>query len=322
MIVVCVPLVAFVAVPTAGVAAPWDDRVSVLEAEASILAASITDMNDALGVLSPRPPAALGSAEPVLRLAQSSRETAALNFRLSTLEEQIRLLTGQVEGLQFQMTQFQNLMINMQEDYEFRFQQLEGGGLGKTDAVTPSSGAMPVGGLPQDEADSAILGAPEAPLGALDEGTFSEIETGAGQPLDLSFDPGAMVVNADADAQYRAGFDAVMGGDYQFAEDQFRQFVALFPDHPQAPDATNWLGEALIQRGAYDEAAEVLLNGFQDYADSTRGADLLLKLGIALTGSGERDTACRTFGELLRRYPDITPAFKERLVAEQRKAQC
>ncbi len=52
-------------------------------------------------------------------------------------------------------------------------------------------------------------------------------------------------------AQYQAGYDAIVRGDYAFAEDQFRQFVALYPDDPQAPDATNWLGEALMQRGAY-----------------------------------------------------------------------
>ena len=39
-------------------------------------------------------------------------------------------------------------------------------------------------------------------------------------------------------------------------EEQFRQFVALYPQDPQAPDAANWLGEALLQRQAYDEAGD------------------------------------------------------------------
>ena len=63
-----------------------------------------------------------------------------------------------------------------------------------------------------------------------------------------------------------------MRGDYAFAEDQFRQFIALYPKDPQAPDATNWLGEALLQRQAYDEAADVLLTGFQTYQSSRAGA--------------------------------------------------
>lgn len=61
----------------------------------------------------------------------------------------------------------------------------------------------------------------------------------------------------------------------------------------QVPHATVWLGEALIQRGAYEPAAEVLLTGFQAYPGSPREPDILLQLGVALTGAGETDTACR-----------------------------
>ena len=102
----------------------------------------------------------------------------------------------------------------------------------------------------------------------------------------------------DAQAQYNAGYDAVVRGDYAFAEEQFRQFVALYPNDPQAADATNWLGEALLQRGAYDEAADVALTGFQNYPNSPRAPDLLMKVGVALAAVGERDAACRTFVEV------------------------
>lgn len=142
------------------------------------------------------------------------------------------------------------------------------------------------------------------------------------QALDLEFGAGQLVTEGDAEAQYRAGYDAVVQGDYAFAEAQFGQFVALFPDHPQAPDATNWLGEALLQRGEYDLAAQVLFGGFQRYESSVRAPDLLLKLGIALAGAGETDTACRTFSEVLKRYPNNGAAFQTRVAQEQVAAQC
>ena len=106
------------------------------------------------------------------------------------------------------------------------------------------------------------------------------------------------------------------------AADQFKQFIALYPKDPEAPDATNWLGEALIQRGAYDEAADVLLTGYQSYPGAKRAPDMLLKLGIALAGAGETDTACRTFAEVAKRYPKETPAFVSRLASERAKAKC
>src|SRR5690606_29816815 len=52
-------------------------------------------------------------------------DLAGLQVRLSQLEEQQRINSGQIEGLQFQLTQLQSLIERMQEDNEFRFQRLE-----------------------------------------------------------------------------------------------------------------------------------------------------------------------------------------------------
>lgn len=152
-----------------------------------------------------------------------------------------------------------------------------------------------------------------------DDGIGSSLDP---QALDLDFGAGELVTEGDADAQYKAGYDAVIQGDYAFAEAQFGQFVALFPDHPLAPDATNWLGEALLQRAEYDLAAQVLFGGFQRYGASVRAPDLLLKLGIALAGAEEQETACRTFDEVLKRYPNNGGAFDARVAQEQAAAQC
>ncbi len=280
-------------------------------------------------------------------LVAQSRDVASLNVRLSQIEEQMRILTGQVEGLQFQMTQFQTLIERMQEDNEFRFQQLEGGGPGKTEAAVQSGGARPAGELPQTQmqdlngtGDAGGLAAGNgvqeiAPEDAevilpgslfdadgLNEAEFPSLLQGGGQALDLDFDPGAVVRDGDAEAQYRAGFQAVLEGDYDFAQMQFAQFIALFPDDPQAPDATNWLGESLLQLGRYDEAAQVLFAGFQKYQDTVRAPDLLLRLGVALAGAGERETACRTYVEVMRRYPDMGEAFNNRVGEEVARAQC
>ena len=47
--------------------------------------------------------------------------------------------------------------------------------------------------------------------------------------------------------------------------------------------------------------------------NSPRAPDLLLKLGIALAGAGEQDTACQTFAEVAKRYPKQPQAFMQRL---------
>ena len=281
-----------------------------------------------------------------LPAAAQSREVAELAVRIQQLEDQIRLLTGQVEGLQFQLAQMQTLIERQTEDNEYRFQQLEGGGA----ALPQQQGDLGAERLaPSDPATTAALPDP-APLGTqfgdpLPDGTNADglgdssdpllgtEGTGVGTlgtlgsleataPRDLNLDGGVRLSSGDANAQYQAGYDAIMRGDYPFAEQQFEQFIALYPDDGRAPDAVNWLGEALMQRGAYDDAALVLAEGYQRHADSPRAPDLMLKLGIAIAGSGDLDVACRTFFTLERRHTGLEAAFLQRLSEEKSRANC
>lgn len=47
------------------------------------------------------------------------------SYRVNELEEQVRQLNGRIEDLNFQLLQMQELIRKMQEDNEFRFQELE-----------------------------------------------------------------------------------------------------------------------------------------------------------------------------------------------------
>lgn len=304
------------------------------------------------------PPAGVsgaGEAPARIHVAEAS-DAAQLMVRIQQLEEQIRSLNGQIEGLTFQLTQMQEIVNRMAEDNEFRFQALEGGAGGKTEAATQAGGAMRPEALPQspgadEESTVPMTDIPEQGVKPLpgevefdptfDDGSAATDELGesadplvgtgatggldliTGQPLDLSYDPAASRTgNADADAQFAAGYEALSQGDYPFAEEQFGQFIALYPNDPRQADAASLLGDALLYRAAYDEAAEVLLNAFQKSPDSSRAPDLLLKLGMALSGAGERETACRTFAEIERRYANVEAEFRNRLGEEKFKAQC
>jgi len=296
----------------------------------------------------------------------AQQDAAQLLVRLQQLEEQVRNLTGQVEGLTFQLTQMQTILEKKSADDEFRFQQLEGGApaaatpppanalpqsedrLPPTPSVAPGQPQPPdleddaapmhddmgdaggpgvpggfgdAGGLGDSRDPMLSNGGQDVPLGQLPGG---ELRTPGGQPLDLrlaNVDPDEPALR-DADAQYSAAYDGIVRGDYEFAEGQFRQFIDLYPSDERVPDATNWLGEALIGLEAYDEAAEVLLDGFQKFPASPRAPDMLLKLGIALYGADEPEAACRTYLEIDRRYADAPAAFQQRLAGEKARAQC
>ncbi len=287
------------------------------------------------------------------RLLVAQADSAQLMVRIQQLEEQIRQLNGQVEGLTFQLTQMQELVTRLEQNTNNRLQALEGGGSGNAEAAPAAGGATQPQAAPQDPAnvpdtdippqgvvplpgevefdptfdDGSVptdqLGQSSDPL--VGTGAGGAIDLATGQPLNLSYDPSATETpsgNADADAQFQAGYDALMQGDYAFAEDQLTQFLELYPNNPKATDAANWLGDALIYRAAYTEAAAVLLDAYQKAPDNPRAPDLLLKLGVSLSGAGERDVACRTFAQVNDRYTNVTPAFVARLDAERAKAQC
>lgn len=284
------------------------------------------------------------------RILVAQSDNAQLMVRIQQLEEQIRTLNGQVDGLTFQLTQLQEILNRLQEDSEFRFQALEGGAGGKTDAATQPGGVTQPEALPQNpgqdtQTDIPLTDIPEQGVQPLpgeqefdptfDDGSADSadplvgtgqtggIDLATGQPLDLSFDPAlAQTGNADADAQFQAGYDALVQGDYAFADEQLSQFTDLYPDDPRVPDAANWRGDALMGQGAYAEAADVLVDAFQNYPDHARAPELLLKLGMALSGAGEAETACRTFAEIDRRFSVPTPEFQSQLAAEKARAQC
>jgi tol-pal system protein YbgF len=284
--------------------------------------------------------------QPRVELAQSAEEAQML-VRMQQLEEHIRLLTGQVEGLQFQLTQLQTLLENQTQAIEARFNQIEGGApvenqgavepevapstdvaAATPDLTVPEEGAQPLPGEleidPTFDQPMDDVGLSQDPLVGTGEGE-QPAELGslpADQPLDLTLEGVAAPPNGDAVAQFNAAYEAIVRGDYAFAEEQFAQFIALYPDDPQAADATSWWGETLLQRGAYTDAMEVLFNGYKKYPDSPRAPDLMLKLGIALIGAEERDTACRTFAEIPKRYTGLSADFTDRLNQEMGKAQC
>ena len=97
--------------------------------------------------------------------------------RITALEEQVRSLSGTIEELNFQILQMQEQMRKMQEDNEFRFQELE---QKKTDAGTKTN--RNVAETPPAEAGQPAIGetaaAPPAPAPA-EEVT---VDDGSGNP--------------------------------------------------------------------------------------------------------------------------------------------
>ncbi|HTV68142.1 MAG TPA: tol-pal system protein YbgF [Rhizobiaceae bacterium] len=257
--------------------------------------------------------------------------------RITALEEQVRQLSGTIEELNFQILQMQEQMRKMQEDNEFRFQELEkrGDGGGKTNrtvARAPDATASASGGtaLPDGVEDGTKLPTPSlgnitvAPDGTVKSSGGSIIPPADGEPMD-SHDGttvASLPSSENPEELYRNSYEFILSGDYSNAEAGFRDHINRFPSDARTSDAHFWLGESLLGQQKYRDAAEVFLAANKDYPDSKKAPDMLFKLGVSLAGLNQRDVACATFSEVGKRYPAASGSLKERVKQEQAATGC
>jgi tol-pal system protein YbgF len=123
------------------------------------------------GVFLPLPKSWQRNREPA---GETTRLAQAGDPRVTALEEQIRQLSGTIEELNFQILQMQEQMRKMQEDNEFRFQELEGkrsdAGAGRpnravseapgTENMNPSTPDTGTSATPNPQAGGAVATAP------------------------------------------------------------------------------------------------------------------------------------------------------------------
>jgi tol-pal system protein YbgF len=305
---------------------------------------------DGGGFFPPAPKAEIATSDAPVLMAQAG------DPRVSQLEEQIRQLTGKIEELNFQILQMQEQMRKVQEDNEFRFQELEKGKRsdagGKGDrkvASAPSlrttgeaSGDASPGSTPSargispGSTDSAAIdpqtgssqqvGEPPRDLGQIEFDANGNVIGGSkndnpAQPVENTT-VAALPQTDDPKILYNQAYQLFLSGDYKSAEVAFRSHVERFPKDPADPDARYWLGESLYSQGRYQDAASVFLDNHKQFPDSKKSPENLLKLGMTLAKMRDHDVACATFASVTSRYPNLSTAIKERVKNERAANKC
>jgi tol-pal system protein YbgF len=126
----------------------------------------------------------------------------------------------------------------------------------------------------------------------------------------------------DAAKEYDHAIALMRNRQYLDAEQALKSFLKRFPDSPVVSSAEFWLGEVLLVRGRYDEAATVFANGRQKYPNTYRSADMLAQLGVAYVRLGRVTEACRTFDRFSREVPTPSPFAKKQIENGRRLAAC
>ena len=299
----------------------------------------------------------LGTVQQGLAELPEGRQAAFLQNRITAIEEQLRNLTGRVEEAEFQGRQTEARIDQLVADLDRRLAALEeatpsgpadgdafesGAMLGTTgQAVTPGEapatgpvagdGAMPeVMTARPGQAPTGSPGATIEPDPAAREGfVLGTIPRDAllGIPTPSTDGPTgtapAAALQGNSTSRFNAALDLLQTGDYSAAAVAFDRWVGDFPDDPQAPVASFWLGEAQLANGDLANAAATFAANYRTFgAEAPRAADNLLKLGTALAAMGDTTRACQTFGEMDRRYREAGSGLRQALERERRAAGC
>ena len=255
---------------------------------------------------------------------------ARIEQRLSQFEAELRTLTGQVEEAVYRNNQLRERLERLATETDFRLLQLE-------------QAPRPAAAMQDAPAGQAAPGAPDTGqprvLGTVSQADLEALRSqrvesaspaaqpgaqqGALQPgAQQAAAPGYALAGETPEEQYRYAFGLLSQANYGEAELALRAFVELNPEDSLAGNAKYWLGETFYVRQDYQQAAITFAEAYQEYPNSGKASDNLLKLGMSLSALGSTADACGTFVELLKRYPNAAATVIQRAKQERQRLAC
>ncbi|CAN5330757.1 tol-pal system protein YbgF [soil metagenome] len=118
-------------------------------------------------------------------------------------------------------------------------------------------------------------------------------------------------------ANYQAALELLKEGRYEDARTGFRQFLTAYPDSSRADNAQYWFAETYYVTRQFAEALPEFRTVVDQYPNSQKVPDALLKIGFCSYELGRWDEARAALSEVTSEYADKTAAR----LAEQRLGQ-
>ena len=223
-------------------------------------------------------------------------------YQLQTLLEEVRALRGQVEAQQVEIENLRKRQRDQYLDLDGRLQALGR----QTLAAEPGEAAL--------NAPPAVANGDATPASTADNGpevrpaidTTPEVMTlaapsmGGGRTLEAA--------GEQEQAEYDQAFQALRGGRYADAAQQFSDFVDRYPNSSYAPNAYYWLAETYYVTQDYETAASMFANVLERYPNSSKSGDALLKLGFSYFELAQWPQARSALEQVKADHPDTTLA--------------
>ncbi len=274
--------------------------------------------------------------------ADTADRRARMEVRLGQVEDQMRTLTGDVETVAHDIRKLAVRIDRLIADVDMRLRPIEGtqrGGAEQPVAAATPEPAAAAAGQPTTPFAPGPAPAPSAARPPSQESTLSALLFPTG-PVDVEPPAtpapalevttetpetevsGSVLPRGTPVQQYAYAFGLLRQANYDEAEQALRAFIETYPDGELTGNAYYWLAETFYVRNDLEQAVVYFARGYQDFSDSIKAPDNLLKLGMALTRLGRNDDACVTFEKLGELFPGVSPIIKARAQSESQRAGC
>ena len=119
----------------------------------------------------------------------------------------------------------------------------------------------------------------------------------------------------NAKEDFESSFELLRKGDYVSAEVALRDYIESFPQATYTDDAKFWLAESLYAQAKFSEALEIFNQIIDQYPDSEKMMESILKSGFSHQELGDLITAKAIYQRVIREYPNSSASSlaKERL---------
>jgi len=214
---------------------------------------------------------------------QLRQQAASLRARLEAFDEELRILTGKLEELAYQLKQLKEkdaaaakarheLLSKLSESSKAsarRISRIEQYLNLEPPGRAPASGTEPVANIK--------AGAQASPP-------------------------------ASEEKIYRMAKQAFDQGDAETAKKKFKELIEKYPKSERADNAQFWIGEIYYREKWYEKAILEYQKVIENYPNGNKVPASLLKQGLAFSSLGDKANARLILEELIRKYPKTNEA--------------
>jgi tol-pal system protein YbgF len=215
------------------------------------------------------------------------RQTATLRAEIEQLREELRLVNGRLEELEYTFKQQKGAPGEAQEM--------------RSDAISAIDERTRANEQRLTQVENYLNLGSEASQQAAAGGAVSKIKTG--KPL-------------GDEELYRSAKQAFDQGDLEAARSGFEELIQRYPQSKHADNSQFWIGEIYYRDKWYEKAILEYQKVIENYPNGNKVPASLLKQGLAFQNIGDNANARLILEELAKKYPQSNEA---KIAAEKLK---